>query len=185
MHKFIIFLFAALLLSPHGITWAREAGWVPIPTEPWQPPLTSGAKSLKKTGKETPQIKISQPGATVYDRQPIITETELNNFLPLLPQFRAWAKQNQEDAHPILNANGKPDFQYSQKAAQWVASHGFQPARFFCIMGRMAAGLAIIEEGNDLAASRPRDMPPVDQKEISLARRHLGELLTAATQPAN
>lgn len=105
-------------------------------------------------------------------------------FIALLPRFRAWARQNHEEAHPIVTPQGKPDFIYSAKAAQWVKSQNFNPARFFCTMGRMATCLVIIEEGNDLQGTRPADMPQVDQAEVGMARRHLGELLTAGGSAA-
>lgn len=114
---------------------------------------------------------------TVYDKQPPVTDKELLGFLELLPQFRAWAKSSNEEAHPVLR-NGKADFLYSAQAAAWVQGHGWVPARFFCVMGRMAAALVIVEEGNSQSA-RARDMPEVTDAELALARRHLGSLLRA------
>ena len=164
------------LLLPAALC-AREAGWVPVETfKPDLKPRVS-PKSRSRVPQQTAPV---EKGATVYDKQPPITETELSSFIGLLPQFRSWAKQNHEEAHPIVNAAGKPDFKYSSKSADWLKARGFAPVRFFCIMGRMAAGVVIIEEGNDLPATRPADMPPVDSSEVALARRHLGELLTAA-----
>ena len=66
-----------------------------------------------------------------------------------------------------------------------MAAKGWQPARFFCVMGRLAAALVIVEEGNDMG-SRPADMPSVTNEELELARRHLGTLLMAggAVPPA-
>lgn len=182
MRKAVCLAIAALFFWVASAAQGREAGWVPLSKEPWQPPASSGAG--KYTGKKAAKRAASRsPGTTVYDRQPLVTERELGRFLPLLPQFRAWARKNNEDAHPVINPKGQPDFLYSANAGKWVKSHGFEPARFFCIMGRMAAGLAIIEEGNDLPATRPKDMPPVDPAEISLARKHLGELLSVAIEP--
>lgn len=172
-----LFVLALVLIWPQA-GFSREAGWVPIPKEPYKPKLKAGSSRPAKQAKAA--AKAQAPSGTVYDQQPLITEAELTDFIALLPQFRGWARQNHEEAHPIVNAAGKPDFTYSPKTADWVAAHGFAPARFFCVMGRMAAGVVIIEEGNDLQGVRPRDMPSVDQKEIALARRHLGELLTAA-----
>lgn len=176
-------LLAAILACPAFLS-AREAGWVPMPAGAWQPPPGSGVKSFKKSARPSPQ-KPAAGAPTVYDRQPPVTEAELGQFLILLPQFRQWTRQNNELAHPIVNTAGQPDFLYSQKAAQWVRSHGLEPMRFFCIMGRMAAGLAIIEEGNNLPETRPRDMPQVAQEEVALVRRHLGEILPLAAQPAS
>ncbi|MBQ7739286.1 MAG: hypothetical protein IJT59_06510 [Desulfovibrionaceae bacterium] len=116
---------------------------------------------------------------TVYDNQPPTTEKELLTFLDLLPSFRTWARENHEEAHPYLN-NGRPDFIYSAKAAHWVEKKGFEPRRFFCVMGRMAAALVIVEEGFDTKTSRPKDMPVVTEKETALARKHLGKMLTAS-----
>lgn len=101
-------------------------------------------------------------------------------FLEILPRFRAWAKENKEEAHPVLR-NGKADFLYSPQAAAWVESQGWNPLRFFSVMGRMAAALVIVEEGNDMSGTRPRDMPGVTEEELALARRHLGIMLKAGS----
>lgn len=172
------FFLLLLFLAPIPL-FGREAGWVPVETfKPDVKPRVS-QKARNHTNKmATPSAAAT--GTTVYDKQPLITETELSDFIVLLPQFRSWAKQNHEEAHPIVNAAGQPDFKYSSKSADWLKARGFAPVRFFCIMGRMAAGVVIIEEGNDLPSARPADMPPVDSSEVALARRHLGELLTAA-----
>ena len=110
--------------------------------------------------------------------QPPVTDKELLDFLDLLPQFRSWAKSNNEEAHPILR-NGKADFLYSPAAAAWVQEHKWNPVRFFCVMGRMAAALSIVEEGNDMTGARSKDMPAVSEGELALARRHLGTMLKA------
>ena len=121
----------------------------------------------------------TQPTATVYYRQPPTTEKELLSFLELLPKFRSWARSTTRMvAYPRIN-NGRADFFYSEEAAAWIAGNGWKPVRFFCVMGRMAAALAIIEEGNDLRNARPADMPAVSADELELARLHLGELLKA------
>lgn len=176
--------------------WAqcRETGWVPL--EKGAPvtgrKLSAVAPAPKSAIKAAPASKKSlgavtpdplPEGVSVYDGQPSVMEAELYEFLDLLPKFRAWARKNGEEAHPMINKKGKPDFLYSRGAAQWVADNGFAPARFFCVMGRMAAALVIVEEGNDDAAGRPADMPSVDSKELSLARKHLGELLSAGGPP--
>ena len=114
--------------------------------------------------------------STVYEKQPPVTDKELLSFLDVLPHFRAWAKANNEEAHPTLT-NGKPDFMYSPQAAAWVQQQGWDPVRFFCVMGRMAAALAIVEEGNDMNGVRSKDMPEVTEGELALARRHLGTML--------
>lgn len=172
-------LFVLLSLLVSAPLYGRDAGWVPVET--YKPDVKSRVpQKAYRTAKKPAAAAMPAKGATVYDRQPLVTESELSDFIALLPQFRSWARQNQEDAHPVVNSAGQPDFVYSAKSADWLSSHGFAAARFFCIMGRMAAGVVIIEEGNDLPAARPADMPPVDSREVALARRHLGELLTAA-----
>lgn len=178
MFRFPALVFLIFFLLLPGICPGREAGWAPLET--YKPNLKSGLTQTPKHRKPA-IIAEKRQGDTVYDRQPPVTEAELADFIALLPQFRGWARQNREEARPIVNAAGKPDFSYSQKAAGWIAERGFSPARFFCVMGRMAAGVVIIEEGGALSADRPRDMPTVDEREIALVRRHLGELLTAAS----
>lgn len=169
-------LIALFLLAPLSVA-SREAGWVPVET--YKPDISKATPKKKSSLPQKNERAIK--GATVYDKQPLVTEPELSDFIALLPQFRTWARQNHEEAHPIVNASGQPDFMYSAKSADWLKNHGFSPVRFFCIMGRMAAGVVIIEEGNDSPAARPADMPPVDSQEVTLARRHLGELLTAVS----
>lgn len=119
----------------------------------------------------------------VYAAQPAVRGPELSRFLEILPQFRAFVRQEGEEAHPVVR-NGKADFLYSPKTAAWLESHGWNARRFFCVMGRMAAALAIIEEGNDLGANLPRDMPAVSKEELSLARRNLDALLRVGGAPA-
>lgn len=172
-----------LLFLGIGPAQARQAGWVPAP-QPADKALTKSAKSPEKSRKSSskPAPK-PENGDTVYSGQPPVTDADVRQFVILLPQFRAWARQNHEDAHPILAANGKPDFLYSPKAAQWLNEHKFNPARFFCVMGKMAAALVIVEEGNDLQGMRPQDMPAVTPSELDLARRHMGELLKAGGPP--
>ena len=112
---------------------------------------------------------------TVYDGQSPVEEKELLRFLDVLPQFRSWARENRIEAHPVAR-RGKADFLYPEDAARWVEAKGWDARRFFCVMGRMAAALVIVEEGNDLQV-RPKDMPVVDKSEVELARKHLGSLL--------
>ena len=112
---------------------------------------------------------------TVYDGQGPVEEKELLRFLDVLPQFRNWARENRIEAHPVAR-RGKADFLYPDDAARWVEAKGWDARRFFCVMGRMAAALVIVEEGNDLQV-RPKDMPVVDKAEVELARKHLGSLL--------
>ena len=94
--------------------------------------------------------------------------------------FRS-AHSQKEDAHPTLR-NGQADFLFSPRAGDWVKEHGWDAPRFFCVMGKMAAALVIVEEGNDMQGTRPADMPPVAPQELSLARKHLGSLLKVSYQ---
>lgn len=116
---------------------------------------------------------------TVYDNQAPFTDKELVSFMEILPHFRAWAASSSEEAHPTVSKNGKPDFVYSRKAADWVKARGWDPVRFFSVMGRAAAALSIVEEGNDLVTKKPTDMPKVTEGELDLVRRHLASLLRA------
>lgn len=120
--------------------------------------------------------------SSVYDKQSDVTEKELLQFLDLLPQFRQWTRAEKEEAHPILN-KGKADFLYSEKAAQWVKEKGWDARRFFCVMGRMAAALVMVEEGGNSMA-RPKDMPEVSKAELELARKHLGSILKVSMDNA-
>lgn len=115
----------------------------------------------------------------VYEKQPPITDKELVSFMEILPHFRAWAMSSGEEAHPTVTKDGKADFVYSRKAADWVKARGWDPVRFFCVMGRAAAALAIVEEGNDMVTKKPTDMPTVTEAELDLVRRHLASLLRA------
>lgn len=119
---------------------------------------------------------------SVYDKQPDVTEKELLQFLDLLPPFRQWTRAEKEEAHPILR-KGKADFLYSDKAAQWVREKGWDARRFFCVMGRMAAALVMVEEGGNSMA-RPKDMPEISKAELELARKHLGSILKASMDNA-
>ena len=143
---------------------------------------SKGAKAAKKGAHSGKAAKAQAAGAAadatnVYAGQPAVTEKELLAFAEVLPRFRAWARDGHEEAHPVVRG-GNADFLYSPQAAEWVTAQGWQPARFFCVMGRLAAALVIVEEGNDMG-TRPADMPSVSAEELALARRHLGILLTA------
>lgn len=143
-----------------------------------QKPGKTASKPAPKSGATAGNVWPGQAGATVYDGEPPVTSGELGEFLELLPRFRAWAKDHPGEAHPLIN-NDKADFYFSDNAAQWVQGQNWQPRRFFCVMGRMAAAMVLVEEGNDMSGSRPRDMPPVSQEELDLARKNLGSLLRA------
>ncbi|WP_300127752.1 hypothetical protein [Desulfovibrio sp.] len=158
----------------------EAAGRAPAPRAKAQKAASGKAAGGGRAAKSRAAAKGDAPGAAtanVYAGQPAVTEKELLAFADLLPQFRAWARAGQEEAHPVVR-DGKADFLYSPNAAAWVTAKGWQPARFFCVMGRLAAALVIVEEGNDMG-SRPADMPSVTNEELALTRRHIGTLLTA------
>lgn len=117
--------------------------------------------------------------AGFYD-QPPFDNAELTRFIDDFPRFRDWAKRVNEAPHPSVGADGLPGFEYSAAATAEVERMGWKPERFFCIMGRSAAALADIEEGDALAgAKRPADMPQVTPAETELVRRQLASLLRA------
>lgn len=125
------------------------------------------------------QAQPAQARPNVYQGQGDITEEELMRFLAVLPEFRTWSHASGETAHPVF-AKGKADFLYSDNAAAWIHARGWNPVRFFCVMGRAAAGMTIVSEGNNLK-THPDDMPAVSEKECDLIRLHLGELLMAGS----
>ncbi|MFR8055502.1 MAG: hypothetical protein ACLU6O_12610 [Bilophila wadsworthia] len=115
---------------------------------------------------------------TLYN-QPPFSEKELNQFIADLPRFRAWIKTNKEKAHPIVNEAGEPDFLYSKNAAGYIEAAGWKPERFFCIMGRAAAAVAIIQQGDAITKEPPVEMPNVSDDELDVVRRNLPGLLKA------
>ncbi len=117
---------------------------------------------------------------SVYDDQGPMNETELLSFIKLLPQFRAWAASSKEVAHPGFVDN-KADFIYSDAAAQWVQTRGFDARRFFTVMGRSAAALYMISEGATTQDAKPQDMPTVSESELALVQKHLAQLLEAGS----
>ena len=98
---------------------------------------------------------------TLYN-QPPFSEKELNQFIADLPRFRAWIKTNKEKAHPIV-----------------IEAAGWKPERFFCIMGRAAAAVAIIQQGDAITKEPPIEMPNVSDDELDVVRRNLPGLLKA------
>jgi len=112
-----------------------------------------------------------------YD-QPPVTEQELLRFINDLPAYRAWARETRESAHPGLGKDGRPTFMYSAQAAAKVKGFGWEPKRFFCVMGRAAAALAMQDHGS-FGADRPVDMPVVSPAEFNLVRRHSAALIAA------
>ncbi len=114
----------------------------------------------------------------VYESQPPMTDKELVSFIQTLPQFRTWAIAQKEQAHPQM-VGGKPDFVYSDAAKNWVQAKGWEPRRFFSVMGKAAAALYIVSEG-----SRQNDMPEVSQAELDLVQKYLTQLLEAGKSSA-
>lgn len=177
---FILIFFCAGVSSSFG----RTSGWVPIPSQPDKMFLDTQKKSSKKAGKKSGGAvpRNNDPvyeSMTVYDNQPPVTEAEILSFVELLPKFRNWARQRGEEAHPVVSPSGQPDFVYSKSASEWIRQHNFNTRRFFCIMGKLAAGMVIVTEGNDYGGMRPTDMPEVSKGELELVSRHLGVLLKA------
>jgi hypothetical protein len=120
------------------------------------------------------------PAQDVY-AQGAYTEKELVRFIESMPHFLAWARAGKVKVHPVVNAAGKPDFVYTREAAAKAQELGWEPGRFFCLLGRTAAALYLVEEGTDLVHALPPDMPTVTDAEIALVRKHLASLLRAGT----
>jgi len=120
------------------------------------------------------------PAQDVY-AQGAYTEKELVRFIESMPHFLAWARAGKVTVHPVVNAAGKPDFVYTPEAAAKAQELGWEPGRFFCLLGRTAAALYLVEEGTDLVHALPPDMPTVTASEIALVRKHLASLLRAGT----
>lgn len=174
-----------LILAPAGAQ-GREKGWVPLKgndASSIQAPRSSLAKQYSKKSGKAAAKPAGQKDLTVYANQPPVTEKEVSSFIEALPRFRVWASKNGEEARPVVSSSGQPDFLYSDNAARWVSSNNFDPPRFFCIMGRLAAGLVIVTEGNDFKGTRPPDMPSVDPQEIMLVRKHMSQLLSVGGRP--
>ncbi|MDR2055869.1 MAG: serine/threonine protein phosphatase [Desulfovibrio sp.] len=160
---------------------ASDALWATQQTRQTASGKSRPGKTTQKQAhaRKTPKPKQEKAGS-VYDDQPGITDEELRRFLQVLPQFRNWCRENNERPRPVVR-DGKADFAYSGRAADWVHSRGWRTERFFCVMGRLATALVIVEEGNDLT-ERPRDMPDVSNEDLELTRRHLGTILKALDQ---
>lgn len=111
--------------------------------------------------------------------QPPFDEAELTRLIADFPRFRAWAKAGGQRIHPTVAPDGRADFFYSPQAAAHAESLGWNARRFFCVMGRAAAAVAVIEQGTDITANRPPDMPEVTPGELRLVRENLSDLLRA------
>jgi hypothetical protein len=143
----------------------------------------SAAKSAPPADKPVSaagKVPVAPARESVYE-QPPFTEKELSNFVDTLPAFLRRAREDGMTAHPAVNAAGKPDFLYDPEAAAEAQRLGWEPARFFCLMGRTAAALYLVEENADLPDKLPGDMPSVTRDEMALVRKHLASLLRAGT----
>jgi len=140
------------------------------------------AADKRKLAPAAPAAEVQgiQPAPDVYTQAPY-TEKELVSFIESMPHFLAWVRENKAKVHPVVNAAGKPDFTYPPEAAAKATELGWEPRRFFCLLGRTAAALYLVEEGTDLAAALPPDMPTVTGAEMALVRKHLASLLRAGT----
>jgi hypothetical protein len=121
---------------------------------------------------------VPTPGEDIYE-QPPFTEKELTDFVDALPAFLRRARADKMTAHPVVNAAGRADFLYGPEAAAEAQRLGWKPARFFCLMGRTAAALYLVEENTDLPDKLPDDMPSITRDETALVRKHLTSLLRA------
>jgi len=134
-------------------------------------------------GKKPPagaESRAAQPAPDVY-AQNAYTEKELIRFIESMPHFRAWVQASKAKVHPVVNAAGKPDFTYTPEAAAKARELGWEPRRFFCLLGRSAAALYLVGEGTDLVLALPPDMPTVTDAEMALVRKHLAALLRAGS----
>ena len=111
--------------------------------------------------------------------QDAYTEKELVCFMESMPHFLAWVRTSKARVHPVVNAAGKPDFTYTPEAAAKTRELGWEPGRFFCLLGRTAAALYLVGEGTDFMQALPPDMPTVTEAEMALVRKHLASLLRA------
>ena len=137
----------------------------------------------KKTAAIAPNAAGTQAPvlmSDVYAQDPY-TEKELVRFIESMPHFLAWVRADKAKVHPAVNAAGKPDFVYTPEAAAKAQALGWEPRRFFCLLGRTAAALYLVEEGTDLSTTLPSDMPTVTDTEMALVRKHLAALLRAGT----
>ena len=117
--------------------------------------------------------------AAFYD-QPPFTEQELVRFIETLPKYRQWAKAEREFARPSLDKQGKASFVFSKNAEKKLAALQWPAERFFVVMGRSAAALAILEHKGD-TSKRPAEMPEVSAGELALVQKHAQALKLAGS----
>jgi len=137
------------------------------------------ATTNKQAGETTPATAAVQSAVSTSDvyAQSAYTEKELVSFIESMPHFLAWMRASKAKAHPVMNAAGKPDFTYTPEVAAKTRELGWEPRRFFCLLGRTAAALFLVEEGTDHMNALPPDMPTVTEAEMALVRKHLAALL--------
>lgn len=136
----------------------------------------------KNAARHKPPAAERLPAQDVYAQAPY-TEKELVRFIESMPHFLAWARTHKGQARPrpVVNAAGKPDFSYTPEAAAKAQELGWEARRFFCLLGRTAAAVYLVEESTDAMQSLPPDMPPLTEAEMALARKHLASLLRAGS----
>lgn len=115
--------------------------------------------------------------------QPPMSEPELMRFIDTFPKFREWSRTSGDRPAPMTDGAGNPSFTWSEAAAAKVTALGWQPDRFFFVLGKAAACLAVIENGATYKdAGRPPDMPPVTDGEIAIVQRNLVSLLRVTSE---
>ena len=140
----------------------------------------AGAPGTRPGAAAAAGKRATVPAPDVY-AQGAYTEEELVRFMESMPHFLAWVRASKAKVHPVVNAAGKPDFVYTPEAAARVRELGWEPGRFFCLLGRTAAALYLVSEGTDFMGALPPDMPTVTDVEMALVRKHLASLLRAGT----
>ena len=160
-------LVLTLVLAPATATAAKQQA--PAARQPV--PASLAPEALPATVVPNPDVYASGE----FDEQ------ELLRFIDSMPRFLGWVREHKIAIHPDNSATGKADFYYTEQAAAKVTELGWDAKRFFCLLGRTAAALYLVEEGSDQASDLPKDMPTVSKKEMSLVRKHLGSLLRAGT----
>lgn len=119
--------------------------------------------------------------ASLYE-QPPFSEKELQRFIADFPPFRAWCKAHGLQPRPQVDATGQADLAYSPETGGYLQAEGWKPERFLCIFGRVAAGVAMIQNERSTSDPKPLDMPGVSGDELDLIRRNLPELLALRHQ---
>lgn len=130
-----------------------------------------------------PCVQSAHAAEAGFYAQPPMAEAELARFIDSFPAFKAWSRTTGDRPAPSLDASGNPGFTWSEGAAAKARELGWQPERFFFVLGKAAACLAVIENGEDYSAkARPPDMPPVSKEEVAAVQRHLVSLLRTTSE---